>query len=244
MNRLSNHSTRCCSHKEIDHFHLLAADASFVEYRNTQNPSKHGFLIADAGGGTLDISSYAIKGASPLVIEEIAPPDCIFAGSVFVSRRAREFLEGAFPTDNQAFTKLNSRTGKLKHSRYGTADSLDHITRRFDETTKRLFRDYRDLQFIPFGSPLDKDPSVGIRGGQLKLTGQEVGDLFEPSVDGKFLLLHGINKKTLRADPYDPIFCCCTAAFKAIKGQIEASQGMIKSVFLVGGYAASPWLFG
>lgn len=34
------------------------------------------------------------------------------------------------------------------------------------------------------------------------------------------------------------------AAFRAIKAQIEASQGMIKSVFLVGGYAASPWLFG
>jgi hypothetical protein len=59
-----------------------------------KNPSKHGFLIADAGGGTLDISAYAVKGTSPLTIEEIAPPDCIFAGSVFVSRRAREFLEG------------------------------------------------------------------------------------------------------------------------------------------------------
>ncbi|KAF9445268.1 hypothetical protein P691DRAFT_675969 [Macrolepiota fuliginosa MF-IS2] len=163
------------------------------------NPSKHGFLIADAGGGTLDISAYAIKGASPLVIEEIAPPDCIFAGSVFVSRRAREFLEG-----------------KLGNSKYGTPDALDHITRRFDETTKRLFRNSRDLQFIPFGSPLDKDASVGIRGGQLKLTGQEVADLFEPSVD---------------------------AAFRAIKAQIDASQGMIRSVFLVGGYAASPWLF-
>jgi hypothetical protein len=43
------------------------------------NPSKHGFLIADAGGGTLDISSYAIKGTHPLVMEEIAPPDCKLA---------------------------------------------------------------------------------------------------------------------------------------------------------------------
>lgn len=76
-----------------------------------QNPSGHGFIVADAGGGTLDISSYAIRGTSPLVIEEIAPPDCkymramsfqqcsdvlagVFAGSVFVSRRARAFLEG------------------------------------------------------------------------------------------------------------------------------------------------------
>ncbi|KAG6919191.1 hypothetical protein DXG01_008489 [Tephrocybe rancida] len=163
------------------------------------NPSKHGFLIADAGGGTLDISAYAIRGTTPLVMEEIAPPDCIFAGSVFVSRRAREFLEK-----------------KLKDSKYGTPAALDHITQRFDETTKRLFRDRKDLQFIPFGSPLDKDLAVGIRGGQLKLTGNEVANLFEPSVD---------------------------AAVNAIKAQIEASNGSIRSVFLVGGYAASPWLF-
>jgi hypothetical protein len=62
-------------------------------------------------------------------------------------------------------------TGKLRGTRYGTPDSIDHITKRFDETTKRLFRDKKDMQFIPFGSPLDKDNSVGIRGGQLKLEG-------------------------------------------------------------------------
>lgn len=163
------------------------------------NPSRHGFLVADAGGGTLDISSYAVRGTNPLVIEEVAPPDCIFAGSVFVSRRAREFLEE-----------------KLKGSKYGTSDSIDHITKRFDETTKRLFRDKKDLQFVPFGSPLDKDLSVGIRGGQLKLDGTEVAEFFEPSVQ---------------------------AAITSIKAQVDASQGMIKSVWLVGGFAASPWLF-
>lgn len=61
--------------------------------------------------------------------------------------------------------------GKLKNSKYGSPDSLDHITKRFDETTKRLFRDNKELQFVPFGSPLDKDPNVGVRNGQLKLTG-------------------------------------------------------------------------
>ncbi|KIY51050.1 hypothetical protein FISHEDRAFT_37884 [Fistulina hepatica ATCC 64428] len=163
------------------------------------NPSKHGFIVADAGGGTLDISSYAIKGTFPLVIEEIAPPDCIFAGSVFVGRRFRQFLEE-----------------KLKDSKYGTSDALDHITKRFDETTKRLFRDKRESQYILFGSPLDKDPSVGIRSGQLKLTGADVAQLFEASIE---------------------------AAMTAIQGQIEASAGLIKSVWLVGGFAASPWLF-
>lgn len=158
-----------------------------------------GFLVADAGGGTFDLSSYTIFAQHPLVIEEIAPPDCIFAGSVFVSRRAREFLKE-----------------KLKNSKYGTSDSLDHITKRFDETTKRLFRDKDGSQFIPFGSPLDKDLAVGIRNGQLKLTGKEVAALFEPSIQ---------------------------AAVTAIKAQIVASKGLIKSVFLVGGYAASSWLF-
>ncbi|KAI0661700.1 hypothetical protein C8Q70DRAFT_910546 [Cubamyces menziesii] len=164
-----------------------------------QNPSGHGFIVADAGGGTLDISSYAIRGTAPLVIEEIAPPDCVFAGSVFVSRRARAFFEE-----------------KLKNSKYGTSDALDHITKRFDETTKRLFRDSKELQFVPFGSPLDKDLSVGIRGGQLKLTGAEVAALFEPSIE---------------------------AAVTSIKAQIDASGGAVKSVWLVGGFAASPWLF-
>ncbi|KAJ7126910.1 hypothetical protein C8R44DRAFT_912183 [Mycena epipterygia] len=163
------------------------------------DPSKPGFLIADAGGGTWDISAYSITAQNPLLIEEIAPPDCIFAGSVFVSRRARKFLEE-----------------KLKSSKYGSHEAVEHITRRFDETTKRLFRDDRALQFISFGSPLDKDPNVGIRGGQLKLTGAEVRELFEPSIE---------------------------AAFNAIKAQIDASAGAIKSVWLVGGFAANHWLF-
>lgn len=88
-------------------------------------------------------------------MEEIAPPDCIFAGSVFVSRRAREFLEGTFGFSHHLY-QTHCAAEKLKHSKYNTPDAIDHITRRFDETTKRLFRDRHDLQFIPFGSPLDK----------------------------------------------------------------------------------------
>ncbi|KAJ7067016.1 hypothetical protein C8F01DRAFT_1208286 [Mycena amicta] len=160
------------------------------------DPSKPGFLIADAGGGTWDISAYSITAQNPLQIEEIAPSDCIFAGSVFVSRRAKRFLEA-----------------KLSHSKYGSPESIDHITKRFDETTKRLFRDDHSLQFVSFGSPLDKDTSVGIRGGKLKLTGEEVRDLFEPSIEGN-------------AD----IFFDCLPAQKS-------------SVWLVGGFAANHWLF-
>ena len=60
---------------------------------------------------------------------------------------------------------------KLRTSKYGTPDTLEHITKRFDETTKRLFRDKKEPQYVQFGSPLDKDLAAGIRQGQLKLTG-------------------------------------------------------------------------
>ena len=95
----------------------------------------------------------------------------VFAGSVFVSRRARAFLEGWWfltPLCSQPLIRMQD---KLHNSKYGTQDSVDHITKRFDETTKRLFRDKKEPQYVLFGSPLDKDPSAGIRQGQLKLTG-------------------------------------------------------------------------
>lgn len=63
------------------------------------------------------------------------------------------------------------RIVKLKGSQYSRPESLDHITKQFDEKTKRLFRDKKDTQFVPFGSPFDKDPAYGIRNGQLRLTG-------------------------------------------------------------------------
>lgn len=95
----------------------------------------------------------------------------VFAGSVFVSRRARELFQGMSVISAKDCRLTGIHPEKLKNSKYGTPDAVDHITKRFDETTKRLFRDKRDPQFILFGSPLDKDLSVGIRTGQLRLSG-------------------------------------------------------------------------
>lgn len=33
-------------------------------------------MIIDAGGGTVDLSSYSITSATPIKISEIAAPDC------------------------------------------------------------------------------------------------------------------------------------------------------------------------
>lgn len=34
-------------------------------------------MVVDAGGGTVDISTYALKNADDLTMEEVAPPDCM-----------------------------------------------------------------------------------------------------------------------------------------------------------------------
>ena len=108
---------------------------------------------------------------------------------------------------------------KLKNSKYGTSDAIEHITKRFDETTKRLFRDKNEIQWVPFGSPLDKDLSAGIRGGSLKLTGYWPLFLFA-------LCLSNSNRNSAEvAELFEP---SVQAAVASIKAQVEASQGMIK----------------
>ena len=73
-------------------------------------------MIVDAGGGTVDLSAYFMT-LSPASFEEIAPAECEskivvpqpemnlshysgrLQGSVFVSRRARAFLESVSTFD-------------------------------------------------------------------------------------------------------------------------------------------------
>uniref|UniRef100_A0A8H7Y427 Uncharacterized protein n=1 Tax=Psilocybe cubensis TaxID=181762 RepID=A0A8H7Y427_PSICU len=112
-----------------------------------------GIVIVDAGGGTVDVSSYS-NGSSGISnsYEEIAPPQCHFHGSVFVSIHARVYL--------QAF---------LEESDF--IDDLDHIVRCFDKTTKPRFRNAEEPQYIKFGSTRDNDPECNIRLGQLRLAG-------------------------------------------------------------------------
>ncbi|KAL4068706.1 hypothetical protein V8B97DRAFT_2024646 [Scleroderma yunnanense] len=105
---------------------------------------------------------------------------------------------------------------KLAGSKFGSPDMLRSITDIFDKTTKLRVRSADDPQYIKFGTVRDKDPQYDIRSGQLKLTGRSVTELFEPSIK---------------------------EIIDAFQKQQQAATVPIKSVFLVGGFAASEWLF-
>ncbi|CCM04628.1 uncharacterized protein FIBRA_06812 [Fibroporia radiculosa] len=57
-------------------------------------PVEKTVMIVDAGGGTVDISTYVVRCGNTLTVEEIAPPECIYQGSAIVSFRAKDFLKG------------------------------------------------------------------------------------------------------------------------------------------------------
>ncbi|KAF8805109.1 hypothetical protein BYT27DRAFT_7192750 [Phlegmacium glaucopus] len=158
-----------------------------------------GIVIVDAGGGTIDMSTYKQNTTEKIrkKFEEIAAPQCHFHGSIFISVYAREFLEEA-----------------LLDSKY--IDDLDHITRCFDKTTKPRFRDAKEPQYVKFGSARDNDAVNNIRFGQLKLLGSDVEAFFQPSID---------------------------CIVNAVMEQRKISESPISHVVLVGGFAASDWLF-
>jgi hypothetical protein len=164
----------------------------------TQTMEGHGVVIVDAGGGTIDVSTYKrVEKEKKRTFAEIAMPQCYFHGSVFVTFNAKDHLK-----------KL------LNDSPF--SDDLDHISDCFDKTTKPRFRNSVDPQYVKFGSARDNDLDCGIRFGQLKLTGSDVAGFFQPSID---------------------------CVVQAVVDQQSSAKAKISNVVLVGGFAASDWLF-
>ncbi|KAI0750429.1 hypothetical protein C8Q74DRAFT_1394251 [Fomes fomentarius] len=157
-------------------------------------------IIVDAGGGTIDLSSYVFVSITPMKIEEITSPDCVLQGSVFVSTRAGEYLKA-----------------RLRGSQYGNEDDIRAMLRYFDVSTKPVFKDGGEASYIKFGSMRCNEPAFNIRRGQLKLDSTAMVSFFQPSLD---------------------------AIIKAVKSQRNSASASVPStVFLVGGFAANPWLY-
>uniref|UniRef100_A0A0W0G793 Uncharacterized protein n=1 Tax=Moniliophthora roreri TaxID=221103 RepID=A0A0W0G793_MONRR len=122
-------------------------------------------------------------------------------------------LQGSVYVTRRAEAYLKER---LKDSKYGNDQDIMHITSTFDKSTKHLFRDDTAVSYIRFGSARDRDPHVDIKGGQMKIAGEVMRDFFAPSIQ---------------------------EILEAIQEQQREAHVPISSVYLVGGFAASEWLF-
>ncbi|KAJ7097499.1 hypothetical protein C8R43DRAFT_261712 [Mycena crocata] len=121
-----------------------------------------GIVVVDAGGGTVDLSTYRlVKKPNGNHYEEIAPPECLFQGSIYVTSRAQGYLQE-----------------HLGNSKY--AGDIDSIADIFDTSAKLSFRG--EFCYIKFGTSRDNEPSLNISRGQLKIPGSVVKQFFEPSI--------------------------------------------------------------
>ncbi|OAX34713.1 hypothetical protein K503DRAFT_774259 [Rhizopogon vinicolor AM-OR11-026] len=180
-----------------DAFSSLIAVSDFPVEEEDQSGSK-GVVLIDAGGRTIDLSAYSMT-LSPTSFEEIAPAECCLQGSVFVTHRAHDLFKN-----------------KLSGSNYSSPEMIAQMTNIFDQTTMHRFCTPDKPCFVRFGTMRDRDLKYDIRSGQLKLAGQEVADLFEPSVE---------------------------AIIDAFEQQRRVASIPINCVFLIGTFAASDWLF-
>ncbi|KAJ3575399.1 hypothetical protein NP233_g1121 [Leucocoprinus birnbaumii] len=176
------------------------ASLNFCIDKNLMNESiqqGNGVIIVDAGGGTIDVSTYARKDGSRNEYDEIAATQSYFNGSIFVTRAAAKYLQEL-----------------LRGTRF--QDDIRFMTDKFDKGTKLGFRDASDPQYIKFGRVSERDPSLNIRSGTLRLEGGLVAGFFEPSIE---------------------------AIVNAAVSQRELSSKPVSTVFLVGGFSASDYLF-
>ncbi|XP_006460476.1 hypothetical protein AGABI2DRAFT_192172 [Agaricus bisporus var. bisporus H97] len=102
----------------------------------------------------------------------------------------------------------------LKRSKF--LGDIPDMERYFDRKTKCEFRNPADPNYIRFGSVRERDTKLGITSGKLRLAGKDVASFFEPSVK---------------------------CIVNSVLAQRQIALRSISNVFLVGGFAASDYLF-
>ncbi|KAG6369907.1 hypothetical protein JVT61DRAFT_13374 [Boletus reticuloceps] len=168
-----------------------------------------GIMIIDAGGGTINVSSYYMT-TSPPTFQEIAPVECRLQGAVFITRRAQQLL-----------------TVKLTGSKFGTPEDVAQMTSEFDKTTKLRFNNPTEPSYIRLGTVKDRDLAFNIKSGQFKLPGTDVATLFEPSAAAIIDAVE--NQRRLATKPIQR-----TSTLDRSTRRLTTAQ----SIFLVGGFAA------
>ncbi|KIL55234.1 hypothetical protein M378DRAFT_134237 [Amanita muscaria Koide BX008] len=138
-----------------------------------------GLLVVDCGGGTIGLNTYSQTENGGF--KEIASPDCLVQGSIFVTSRARDYFKG-----------------KFKDSTFGTDDDVEAMARAFDKPdgVKCMFQGPNKPSFVNFGCLRYNDKKYGISGGKFKIEGAQVAKFFEPAVQD---IITGIKKQCRNA---------------------------------------------
>lgn len=123
-------------------------------------------VVADCGGGTVDVSAYKIKKVQPsILLSETSASDCFIAGSTTIDSRAKTFLRN-----------------RLSGTSWDSEEELQSLQDKFSTSLKEIFAEPNQDYFLPIGRASDNDESLGIKKGKLIMRGVDIAALFEPSI--------------------------------------------------------------
>ncbi|KIP01143.1 hypothetical protein PHLGIDRAFT_17412 [Phlebiopsis gigantea 11061_1 CR5-6] len=169
-----------------------------------------GVIIIDAGGGTIDLSSYLFTRVSPINVEESAAAECAMEGSTRVNTRATKMFRSKFANAGN----------------FGTDIYIKVMTDAFDKGTKPTFKDPSEKSFIRFGGLSDHSEQFGIRNGRFSVKGTEIAKLFEPAISATLTAVR--RQKAAAANP--PTFAFLVGGFAASKYLADRLSKELKSL--------------
>ncbi|KAF8336893.1 uncharacterized protein EI90DRAFT_3013883 [Cantharellus anzutake] len=130
------------------------------------------FIVCDAGGSTVDTTTYSVSKVRPrLRLREVKPSACIQAGGVFVNKAAEEYFQRVFSNP-----EANLPRDEVK-------DLVKNAVDAFEMTAKKTFKNATSKGSLDLGLSRYTNPAVGVRRGRMALDGTTIRTFFQPFVD-------------------------------------------------------------
>ncbi|KAF2194329.1 hypothetical protein K469DRAFT_548682, partial [Zopfia rhizophila CBS 207.26] len=202
---------------DVNKIRLIAEPEAAAVYTFHQLPEfsvqrGHVFITVDAGGGTVDLTTYQVHETKPtLRVDEIIIGDGGLCGSVYLNRRFEDIVK----------LKIGDELGKL--SRVKALEALDDIQRVFNDDVKPNFGvsdDEKKEYEVPVPAEIEDSGNLGIRDGKLVISTAEMKDVFDPVISFIVQLIIG---QLERID--------------AAPGHLK-----VAAILLVGGFGSSEYL--
>ncbi|KAF8317145.1 hypothetical protein DL93DRAFT_2165803 [Clavulina sp. PMI_390] len=165
-----------------------AASFALLEHPGMKDTLKAGvkFVVCDAGGSTVDISSYVVKsqkshGSRVIEMDELATPFSLDAGGIYVdlgfSLHFVEVLASYLSNNPQEHQIL-----------------LDDAMNEFEGHSKRRFTTPGDTMHVRFGPRGLNIPEAGVRKGTFEIPGPTATTFFQPSLEATAAGLLGLKR--------------------------------------------------
>jgi len=179
-------------------------------------------VLCDAGGGTVDLISYCVEQTTPSIeLRKATSGSGDKCGATFIDRNFREWLRNKLGPIN--FRSLTGGFPELDiGSHYATGPpGLQFLMQAFENIREQFIGpDDQTDAFLGLPEPLNRlhDPARSIDNGELRITGRDIEEMFEP---------------------------CVTRVVDLVRRQIALvpARNRVKYVFLTGGFGQSQYLY-